>query len=88
MTYNRAFMTFSPGDRLGSYEIDGFLGAGGFGTVDRARDTRLSRGVAVKVLSGEIATDPDRLLRFRAEARQFQAAAHRPVHSVSPAQGT
>ena len=47
--------------RLGAYELEGLLGAGGMGEVYRARDTRLGREVAIKVLSHEVLTDPDRL---------------------------
>jgi len=58
-----------PGARLGPYEILGPLGAGGMGEVYRARDARLDRDVAVKVLPRALAGDPERLLRFEQEAR-------------------
>ncbi|HMI30443.1 MAG TPA: serine/threonine-protein kinase, partial [Candidatus Limnocylindrales bacterium] len=62
-------MTIATGTRLGPYEILAPLGAGGMGEVYRARDTRLGRDVAVKVLPQAFATDPDRLRRFEQEAR-------------------
>ena len=61
-------MPLGPGTRLGPYEIQSALGAGGMGEVYRARDTRLKREVAVKVLPASFATDPDRLARFQREA--------------------
>jgi serine/threonine protein kinase len=57
------------GALLGPYEIVAPIGAGGMGEVYRARDTRLGRDVAIKVLPAEFATDPDRLRRFEQEAR-------------------
>jgi serine/threonine protein kinase len=66
------------GQRLGAYEIIGPLGAGGMGEVFRARDSRLDRQVAVKVLPASIADSPDALARFEREAR---AVAAHPRHS-------
>jgi serine/threonine protein kinase len=57
------------GTRLGPYELVSLLGAGGMGEVYRARDTRLNREVAVKILPVSFANDDDRLLRFEQEAR-------------------
>ena len=59
--------------RLGPYEIVAALGAGGMGEVYRARDTRLGREVAVKVLPEPFASNPDRLARFEREARAVAA---------------
>jgi serine/threonine protein kinase len=56
-------------DRVGPYEIVAALGAGGMGEVYRARDTRLGRDVAIKVLPAAFAADPERLKRFEREAR-------------------
>jgi eukaryotic-like serine/threonine-protein kinase len=66
-------MTIATGTRLGPYEIIGPLGAGGMGEVFRARDTRLGRDVALKVLPASLTTDPDRLRRFEQEARATAA---------------
>ncbi len=63
----------SPGTRLGPYEILSSLGAGGMGEVYRARDARLDRDVAIKVLPESFSADPDRLSRFQQEARAAAA---------------
>ena len=62
-------MSLAAGTRLGPYEIVAPLGAGGMGEVYRARDTRLGRDVAVKVLPEAVSSDPTALARFEAEAR-------------------
>ena len=59
-------MPIASGQRLGPYEVVGLLGAGGMGEVYRARDPRLGREVAVKVLPSQLASDPERLARFSA----------------------
>ena len=61
-------MPLAPGSRLGPYEIVAPLGAGGMGEVYRARETRLGRDVAVKVLPDDLAGDPKALSRFESEA--------------------
>jgi serine/threonine protein kinase len=62
-------MTLAPGTRLGPYEILSPLGAGGMGEVYRARDARLGRDVAVKVLPAALTANEERLKRFEKEAR-------------------
>jgi serine/threonine protein kinase/tetratricopeptide (TPR) repeat protein len=69
-------VTQPAGTRLGPYEILAPLGAGGMGEVYRARDTRLGREVAIKVLPDHLARDPDSLARFEREARAVAALAH------------
>ncbi|HET7747472.1 MAG TPA: serine/threonine-protein kinase, partial [Vicinamibacteria bacterium] len=69
-------MTLQPGARLGPYEIGASLGAGGMGEVYRARDTRLDRTVAIKVLPAALSSDPDRRARFEREARAISALSH------------
>src|SRR5262245_26578945 len=66
----------STGSLLGPYEILAALGAGGMGQVYRARDTRLDREVALKVLSAHLAQDRDLLARFEREAKAVAALAH------------
>ena len=70
-------MTISMGTRRGPYEVLAPLGAGGMGEVYRARDTRLSRDVAIKVLPAGVASDPERLRRFEKEARSASSLNHR-----------
>ena len=72
-------MHLTVGTRLGVYEIRSLLGAGGMGEVYRARDTKLNRDVAIKVLSGPLATDPEQLARFDREA-QLLASLNHPLH--------
>jgi len=62
-------MPLQPGTRLGPYEVLGLIGAGGTGEVYKARDTRLDRTVAVKVLPTELSADSKRRQRFEREAR-------------------
>ncbi|HTO87027.1 MAG TPA: protein kinase [Thermoanaerobaculia bacterium] len=69
-------MTLAVGARLGPYEIQAPLGAGGMGEVYRARDTRLGRDVAIKVLPERLAQDPDALSRFEREAKAVAALSH------------
>jgi eukaryotic-like serine/threonine-protein kinase len=75
-------MTLERGARLGPYEILGPLGAGGMGEVYRARDERLGREVAVKVLHAGSASDPDRLRRFEQEAKAAGALNHPSLVAV------
>ena len=69
-------MSLSPGTRIGPYEVVGLLGVGGMGEVLRARDTKLNRDVALKVLPELVAGDPDRLARFQREAQVLAALNH------------
>jgi eukaryotic-like serine/threonine-protein kinase len=75
-------MSISAGTRLGPYEILGPLGAGGMGEVYRARDDRLKRDVAVKVLPASYAQDPDRLRRFEQEAQAAGTLNHPNITAV------
>jgi predicted Ser/Thr protein kinase/WD40 repeat protein len=75
-------MPLTPGARLGPYEIVAPLGAGGMGEVYRARDTRLSRDVALKILPPELANDPSRRARFEQEARAVAALNHPNIVAV------
>src|SRR5690349_8312535 len=69
-------MPLTSGTKLGPYEIDAPLGAGGMGEVYRARDTRLDRAVALKVLAAQYASDPTFAARFAREARAVAALSH------------
>jgi len=75
-------MTLSPGTRLGPYEIASPLGAGGMGEVFRARDTKLNRDVAIKVLSAAFAQDSERVARFRREAQVLASLNHPNVAAI------
>jgi eukaryotic-like serine/threonine-protein kinase len=75
-------MTLAPGIRLGSYEVLAPIGAGGMGEVYRARDTRLHRDVAIKILPELFAADPDRLMRFEREAKTLAALNHPNIAHV------
>ena len=69
-------MALSPAPRLGHYDVTALLGEGGMGEVYKARDTRLDRTVAIKVLPEHVAADPDRLARFEREAKVLQSISH------------
>ena len=75
-------MPLAPGTRLNSYDILGPLGVGGMGEVYRARDTRLGRDVAIKVLPHAFAADPDRLMRFEREARTLASLNHARIAHI------
>src|ERR1017187_104005 len=75
-------MTLSAGTRLGPYEILSPLGAGGMGEVYRAKDSKLKRDVAVKVLSQSLAADADALARFEREALAVAALSHPNILSI------
>jgi serine/threonine protein kinase/Tfp pilus assembly protein PilF len=75
-------MSLSPGTRLGPYEIVSPLGAGGMGEVYKAKDTRLDREVAIKVLPESMAQDPAALSRFQREAKAVAALSHPNILSI------
>src|SRR2546427_7421592 len=86
----RAQMPLAPGTKVGPYEVVSPLGAGGMGEVYRARDPRLGREVALKVLPEEFAENRDRLARFEQEARAASALNHPGivvVHEIGSSEG-
>jgi serine/threonine protein kinase len=82
VTGNYRLSPLSPGTRFGPYEITALLGAGGMGEVYRARDARLGREVALKILAPEVANDPTRRQRFELEARVVAALNHPNIVAV------
>ena len=83
-------MALLAGARHGSYEILSILGAGGMGEVYRARDTRLDRDVAIKILPESLAADPERIARFEREAKTLAALNHSNIahiHGLEDANG-
>ncbi len=83
-------MSFAPGTRVGSYEILSLLGSGGMGHVYRAKDLKLGRDVAIKVLRQELASHPERLRRFEQEARAASALDHPnivTIHDIAESDG-
>ncbi len=84
-------MTLQAGARFGPYEVVALLGTGGMGEVYRARDARLGREVALKVLPAELSLDRDRLARFEQEARSASALNHPnivTIHDIGQSDGT
>jgi serine/threonine-protein kinase len=75
-------MSLHPGQRVGPYEIAAEIGAGGMGVVYRARDLRLQRDVAVKVLPESLAADPERLARFQREAQLLASLNHPNIAQI------
>ena len=76
------YLTLTPGTRLGAYEITGSLGSGGMGEVYRARDSRLRRNVAIKILPEALARSPDRLARFEREAQVLASLNHPHIGQI------
>jgi eukaryotic-like serine/threonine-protein kinase len=72
----------TPGTRLGPYEITVQIGAGGMGEVYRARDTKLDRDVAIKILPDHLAADPERIARFEREAKTLAALNHPHIAAI------
>src|SRR6185295_14578296 len=75
-------MSLSPGTRLGPYEVVSLLGEGGMGAVYRAKDTKLGRDVAIKVLPDSVAADPERLARFHREAQVLASLNHPNIAAI------
>src|SRR5215469_11033077 len=75
-------MALSTGTRLGPYEILMSIGAGGMGEVYRARDTKLQRDVAIKILPDAFAADPERMARFQREAQVLAALNHPNIAQI------
>src|SRR5262245_65947543 len=83
-------MSLAPGVQLGSYRILAPLGAGGMGEVFKARDEKLDRDVALKVLPARLASDPDALARFQREVKAVAALSHPnilAIHDFGQAEG-
>jgi serine/threonine protein kinase len=83
-------VSLDAGMRIGAYEVTGLLGAGGMGEVYRARDTRLGRDVALKLLPEVFAANPERLARFEREARTLASLNHPSIaglHGVEESGG-
>jgi Tol biopolymer transport system component len=83
-------MPLAPGERLGPYQLLAILGTGGMGEVYRARDSKLDRDVAIKLLPLDVASDSDRLARFEREARTLAALTHPnivTIHSIEEIDG-
>ena len=84
-------MPLTPGVRLGSHEVTAEIGRGGMGEVYQARDTKLDRGVALKVLPDAFTSDPDRLARFEREAKVLASLNHPNIghiYGLEEAEGT
>src|SRR5579864_8125404 len=75
-------MALAPGTKLGPYEIESPLGAGGMGEVYCARDIRLERAVAIKILPDSFARDPDRLRRFEQDTHAVAALNHPNILAI------
>ena len=75
-------MSLAPGARVGPYEVTANIGAGGMGEVFRARDTKLNRIVALKVLPESFASDPERVARFKREAQTLASLNHPHIAQV------
>src|SRR5262245_2838849 len=78
----RQSVALSPGIRLGAYELLSLLGSGGLGEVYEAKDTRLHRDVAIKVLPTQVASDHDRLARFEREAQVLASLNHPNIAQI------
>src|SRR6058998_4031499 len=78
-------MSLGPASTIGPFKIQSLLGAGGMGEVFRARDTRLNRDVAVKVLPKDFVADADRLRRFEQEAKTLAALNHPNILTIHDA---
>src|SRR5580692_7952410 len=84
-------MALAPGTKLGPYEVVALLGSGGMGEVYRAKDTRLGRDVALKILPDSFARDADRLRRFEQEARAVATLNHPnilAIHDIGQYEGS
>lgn len=75
-------MSLAPGTRLGAYEVSALLGVGGMGEVYRARDTKLGRAVALKVVADGFIHDPERVARFKREAQVLAALNHPNIAAI------
>ena len=75
-------LALAPGTRLGVYEVSAPIGEGGMGQVYRARDTKLNRDVALKILPDVFASDPDRLTRFTREAQTLASLNHPNIAAI------
>src|SRR5437660_9819531 len=75
-------MSLHDGQQLGAYEIASLLGRGGMGEVYRARDTKLKREVAIKILPDEFSRDPDRVSRFQQEAEVLASLNHPNIAAI------